>query len=325
MNSSMTSSALRVLFAGTPDFAATCLQSLLDFEGVSVEAVLTQPDRPAGRGKKIVPGPVKQLAKSQGLPVLQPLTLKQQDIQEALRAMNIDVMVVVAYGLILPKEVLHIPRLGCINVHASLLPRWRGAAPIQRAIEAGDTETGITIMQMDEGLDTGPMLGSKAINIDPLETGGSLHDRLAAEGGPTLIRVLSELQNNPAMSARQQDDAAACYAEKISKAEAAIDWSVPARDIERRIRAFNPFPVCYFSHPAKDNQTIRVWSAELLNEVQGTSPGTIMNVSGEGIDVSCGEGVLRLKELQMPGKTRQSAAAIINGYKGVFKAGIVLS
>ena len=235
---------MKLLFAGTPDFARAHLDALLAAPGHEVLAVLTQPDRPAGRGKRLTASPVKASASAAGVRVLQPPTLRDAGVQATLAACGAEVMVVVAYGLILPQAVLAIPARGCLNVHASLLPRWRGAAPIQRAIEAGDRESGVTIMQMDAGLDTGAMLATATCPIDETTTAGDLQDRLAERGPPLLLSVLGELPERQATAAAQ-DDADACYAAKIDKAEAALDWNRPAAELARRIRAFNPFPVCY--------------------------------------------------------------------------------
>lgn len=250
---------LRLIFAGTPDFAAHHLQTLIDSPH-QVIACYTQPDRPAGRGKKLQASPVKQLAVTHKIPMHQPKSLKNTDEHALLASHNADLMVVVAYGLILPPEVLSAPRLGCINVHASLLPRWRGAAPIQRAIEAGDAVTGITIMQMDEGLDTGDMLLTSECPILPTDTGGSLHDRLLMLGGPALIDVLTQLHNGTVFP-QKQDNAASNYATKMTKTEAALDWQQSAEVLERKIRAFNPFPVTFTTRKDAPDARIRIWQA----------------------------------------------------------------
>jgi methionyl-tRNA formyltransferase len=309
----MTPPPLRLVFAGTPDFAAAHLQALLDWPGCEVIAVYSQPDRPAGRGKRLAASPVKQLAQARGLPVLQPQTLRDAAAQAELAALGADVMVVVAYGLILPQAVLDSPRLGCINVHASLLPRWRGAAPIQRAIEAGDDETGVTIMQMDAGLDTGPMLNIARCPIAPDETAASLHDKLAILGAPALLDTLAQLAAGTA-SPQPQDDSQSCYAPKIDKGEGAIDWHRPAPEIERAIRAFNPFPVC---HGDLAGTRIKVWRAAL---VPGRGePGQLLG--GDGIRVACGDGALALLELQLPGGRPLPARDILNGHAALFSAG----
>jgi methionyl-tRNA formyltransferase len=300
---------VRIVFAGTPDFAATALQALLDND-YPVTAVYTQPDRPAGRGRQLVPGPVKQVALAHRLPVFQPESLKTTEAQEELRALAPDVMVVAAYGLILPAEVLAIPTRGCLNIHASLLPRWRGAAPIQRAIAAGDRETGITIMQMDEGLDTGDMLLTRTTPITGEDTGGSLHDRLAELGGEAIVAALKSLQAGE-LKAQPQDNSQACYAHKLSKQDGHINWQAPARDIHNLVRAFNPWPGTYTD---LDNQRIRIHQTEVLQEDgSAEAPGTILRRSREGVDVRCGEQTLRILRLQLPGSRAQSVNDLING------------
>lgn len=298
---------MRVVFAGTPDFAAHHLAALLA-AGTEVVGVLTQPDRPAGRGKRLQPSPVKQCALDAGLPVLQPASLRRAASREALAELAPDVMVVVAYGLILPAAVLDIPTGGCLNVHASLLPRWRGAAPIQRAIEAGDTHSGVTIMQMDEGLDTGAMLATASCTIDDATTAGSLHDRLAGLGAPLLLSVLDDL---PAArrSARAQNDADATYAAKISKEEACLDWSLPAPALARRVRAFNPYPIAY---TFMGGERIRIWHAHAREGNHGSAPGTLLEADNRTLEVACGSGVLVLDELQFPGGRALPAAELLN-------------
>ena len=311
---------LKIIFAGTPDFAAVHLQALLDSEH-SVIAVYSQPDRPAGRGKKLLASPVKQLAEQHGIPVYQPQSLRDQAAQEELAALNADIMVVVAYGLILPQVVLDTPRLGCINVHASLLPRWRGAAPIQRAIEAGDSESGVAIMQMEAGLDTGPVLVERRCPISPADTGGSLHDKLATLGGPALLEALQELAEGNAR-AQVQDDALANYAGKISKEEALIDWQRPAAELAHKIRAFNPFPVCWTTYKdSKGEQRLRVYSARLERGCHSDAPGTILGADAEGILVACGREALRLQTLQLPGKRALPVEEILKGYRELFAPG----
>jgi methionyl-tRNA formyltransferase len=300
---------VRIVFAGTPDFAATALQALLDND-YPVTAVYTQPDRPAGRGRQLVPGPVKQVALAHRLPVFQPESLKTTEAQEELRALAPDVMVVAAYGLILPPEVLAIPTRGCLNIHASLLPRWRGAAPIQRAIAAGDRQTGITIMQMDKGLDTGDMLLTRTTPITDEDTGGSLHDRLAELGGEAIVAALKSLQAGE-LKAQPQDNSQACYAHKLSKQDGHINWQAPARDIHNLVRAFNPWPGTYTD---LDNQRIRIHQTEVLQEDgSAEAPGTILRRSREGVDVRCGEQTLRILCLQLPGSRAQSVNDLING------------
>ncbi|BFM13831.1 methionyl-tRNA formyltransferase [Maricurvus nonylphenolicus] len=312
-------SGLRIVFAGTPDFAAHHLQTLLNSEH-EVIAVYTQPDRPAGRGKKLAASPVKALALEHNIAVYQPQNFKEQADRDALAELNADIMVVVAYGLLLPKAVLDTPRLGCINVHASLLPRWRGAAPIQRAVAAGDTETGVTIMQMDVGLDTGDMLVISRCPIEANDTGGSLHDRLLTLGGPALIEALEQLAQGTAQP-EKQDDSLANYAHKLTKQEAALDWQLSAEELDRQIRAFNPFPVAYFS---QDKDRIRVWDAEINPTVTQAEAGTIIHVDKDAIDVACGQHSLKLKQLQLPGKKVLSIKDILNGHAQRFSVGSVL-
>ena len=314
----MANSSLRILFAGTPDFAALHLKSLIDSKH-SLVGVYTQPDRPAGRGKKLTASPVKQLALKTKLPLYQPASLKGADEQQQLAKLQADVMVVVAYGLILPQAVLDMPRLGCLNVHASLLPRWRGAAPIQRAIEAGDQQSGITIMQMDAGLDTGDMLASASCPIRGDTTAASLHDELAALGTPLLLQVLSGLQAHQ-QGARQQDDSLATYASKIQKQEAEIDWQQDALTLDRRIRAFNPFPVCFST---LGGERVKLWQAQpVAGEAadQGRA-GTIISASRDGIAVSCGSGGLNILKLQLPGGKPLSAEQVLNARREQFAPG----
>ncbi|WP_160285391.1 methionyl-tRNA formyltransferase [Pseudomonas knackmussii] len=311
------SQALRIVFAGTPDFAAEHLKALLDTPH-QIVAVYTQPDRPAGRGQKLMPSPVKQLAVEHGLPVLQPPTLRNEEAQAELAALQPDLMVVVAYGLILPQVVLDIPRLGCINSHASLLPRWRGAAPIQRAVEAGDAESGVTVMQMEAGLDTGPMLLKIATPISAEDTGGSLHDRLARLGPPAVIEAIAGLAAGT-LQGEVQDDALATYAHKLNKEEAKLDWSLPAAELERRVRAFDPWPVC---HTTLNGETLKVWAAR-LGEGKG-EPGKILDASRDGLLVGCGEGSLLLTRVQLPGGKPLAFADLFNSRREQFAAGLVL-
>ncbi|MDF1822352.1 MAG: methionyl-tRNA formyltransferase [Alcanivoracaceae bacterium] len=308
------STPLNILFAGTPDFAAASLQALLDSEH-RVLAVLTQPDRPAGRGKKVTVSPVKQLAVSADIPVWQPDTLKDAEIQQHIHDAHADVMVVVAYGLIVPQTVLDMPRYGCVNVHGSLLPRWRGAAPIQRAIAAGDTETGVGIMQMEAGLDTGPVLLERRTTIAPNDTGGSLHDRLAALGATALLDALADL---PALreAAQPQPAEGVTYAHKLGKEEARLDWQQPAVALANQVRAFNPWPVAWFSLAG---QAVRVWAAQAV--AGDGAPGTVLAVGEQGIDVACADGVLRLQQLQRPGKRAMPVADILRGHPEFLQAG----
>jgi methionyl-tRNA formyltransferase len=299
---------LRILFAGTPDFSVLPLQRLID-ENFTPVAVLTQPDRPAGRGRKLQAGPVKQAAAEAGITVHQPLTLKDDAAQKLISDLRPDLMIVVAYGLILPAEILRIPRYGCWNIHASLLPRWRGAAPIQRAIETGDKESGVCIMQMDEGLDTGPVLHRVNTPLDPEETGGSLHDRLAQLGATALLDCMLKLSEGVLPAAEPQPESGITYARKLEKAEARIDWSESATSLSRRIRAFNPWPVAWCM--IGDERT-RIWKARVINRDHEQAPGTVLATSKRGIDIACGEQVLQLLELQPPGKRVMIAADYLN-------------
>ncbi|MFW1677409.1 methionyl-tRNA formyltransferase [Pontibacter sp. JAM-7] len=310
---------LNIVFAGTPDFAASSLQALLQSQH-NVIAVYTQPDRPAGRGRNLTPSPVKNLALAHNIPVYQPHTLKQAEDQQALAELQPDLMVVVAYGLLLPQAVLDIPRLGCINVHASLLPRWRGAAPIHRALLAGDAETGVTIMQMDAGLDTGAMLLKTHCPISPSDTSGELHDRLANLGSQALVECVDKLQNGTA-TAEAQDDALACYADKLSKQEGLLDWNQSATKLARQVRGLCPWPVAFFQ---LQNKPVRVWQAEAVADRQGT-PGEILAADKQGIVVACGEGALQLQSLQLPGKKAMAVADILNARQDSFAPGSQLS
>jgi methionyl-tRNA formyltransferase len=306
--------ALNIVFAGTPDFAAGHLQALINSRH-NVVGVYSQPDRPAGRGKKLQPSPVKQVALDHDIPVFQPLNFKQEGSIEELKALNADIMIVVAYGLLLPLAVLDAPKMGCLNVHASILPRWRGAAPIQRAIQAGDTETGITIMQMDAGLDTGDMLSKTFIDIKANETGGSLHDRLLEKGPGALLQTLTLLQAGETV-AEKQDDSLANYAHKLKKEEALIDWSLSAKEVELNVRAFNPFPCAY---ALLGDQRIKVWQAIALGEPTKLLPGTIARVSTDGLDVATGSGLIRLLNIQLIGKKAMSIRDFINGQPNLFQ------
>ncbi|OOF21936.1 methionyl-tRNA formyltransferase [Salinivibrio sp. IB872] len=313
------STPLRIVFAGTPDFAARHLQALLDSEH-EVIAVYSREDKPAGRGKKLTASPVKKLALEHDLPVYQPRTLRDEQAQAELAALNADVMVVVAYGLILPKAVLDTPRLGCVNVHGSILPRWRGAAPIERAVWAGDTETGVTIMQMDEGLDTGDMLKIATLPIEETDTSASLYTRLAELGPQALIDCLNDMANGIIL-AEPQNDAKANYAEKLTKQEAKIDWTQDAAFIGRCIRAFNPRPVSYFT---LEEQNIKVWQANVLDIDVDATPGTVINTDKHGIQVATGKGVLQLTQLQPPGKKAMQAHELLNARREWFEIGTQL-
>ena len=294
---------MKIVFAGTPDFAALSLNALLA-AGHDIALVLTQPDRPSGRGMVLRSSPVKIAAEASGIDVFQPLTLKDPATQERIRAVQADAMIVAAYGLILPQAVLDMPRFGCINIHASLLPRWRGAAPIQRAIEAGDTESGVCIMQMEAGLDTGPVLLSGRVPIAADETAGTLHDKLADMGARLIVETLAKLP----IDAVVQPEIGVTYAAKIDKAEAQIDWRRPAREIERQIRAFNPFPG---AAGTLDGAAIKVWRSELV--AAAAPPGTVVSVERSGIVVACGDGGLCLTELQKAGGKRLPVAQFLAG------------
>jgi methionyl-tRNA formyltransferase len=298
---------MRLIFAGTPIFAEVALRALLG-AGHDVALVLTQPDRPAGRGLRPRLSPVKALALEHGLPLAQPATLGSPEALEVLRAGRAPVMVVAAYGLILPAPVLDLFLLGCINIHASLLPRWRGAAPIQRAILAGDRETGISIMRMDAGLDTGPIYLTHIIPIEPEDTAGCLHDRLATLGGRCIVQALAALEAGQIQAIPQACEAVT-YAHKIQKQEAVIDWSRPAAQIERQVRAFNPLPTASTS---LRGQMLRIWRARVVGQ-ESSVPGRVIDATDSGILVGCGSGVLRIEELQRPGSKRLSAADFLRG------------
>ena len=308
---------MRIVFAGTPEFAAQHLQALLA-AGREIVAVYTQPDRPAGRGQKLMPSPVKQLALQHGIAVYQPQTLRDPAAQAELAALTPDLMVVVAYGLILPQVVLDTPRLGCINSHASLLPRWRGAAPIQRAIEAGDASSGVTVMQMEAGLDTGPMLLKVTTTITAEDTGGSLHDRLATLGSQAVVEAVTKLAAGE-LRGEVQDDSLATYAHKLNKDEARLDWSRPAVELERLVRAFNPWPIC---HSTLNGEALKIHAAQ-LGEGQG-APGSVLAADKSGLTVACGEGALRLTRLQLPGGKPLSFADLYNSRREQFAPGLVL-
>lgn len=308
---------MNIIFAGTPEFASQALQSLHE-AGFTIPLVLTQPDRPAGRGMQLHASAVKQYALAHDIPVAQPMSLRldgkhaalAQDAHTLLKATPHDVMVVAAYGLILPPEVLQMPRLGCINIHGSLLPRWRGAAPIHRAIEAGDAQTGITIMQMDEGLDTGAMLLTEVMPIAAEDTTASLHDKLAAAGARLVVEALRRLEQG-ALAATAQPENGVTYAAKISKDEAVLDFSQPALMLERRIRAFNPFPAAMAYY---EGTPLKIWRAQLQAAARPARPGEILAVDADGVTVACGEGALVLQELQKPGGKRLAAAEFLKGF-----------
>ncbi|WP_339489166.1 methionyl-tRNA formyltransferase [Pseudomonas sp. EL_65y_Pfl2_R95] len=309
--------SLRIIFAGTPEFAAEHLKALLGTQH-QVIAVYTQPDRPSGRGQKLMPSAAKQVALQHEIPVYQPQTLRDSDAQAELATLDADLMVVVAYGLILPQVVLDTPRLGCINSHASLLPRWRGAAPIQRAIEAGDAESGVTVMQMEAGLDTGPMLLKVHTAINPDDTGGSLHDRLASLGPNAVIEAVNGLAAGTLIG-EVQDDSLATYAHKLNKEQARIDWTRPADELQRLIRAFNPTPIC---HSTLNEAPIKILGAECC-EGKG-APGTILDATKQGLTVACGTGALLLTRVQLPGGKALNFADLYNSRREQFGLGVVL-
>tara|TARA_B100001057_G_scaffold42590_1_gene38133 strand:+ start:1861 stop:2808 length:948 start_codon:yes stop_codon:yes gene_type:complete len=314
------SQSLRIVFAGTPDFAARHLAALLSSEH-EVIAVYTNPDRPAGRGKKLSAPPVKQLALEHEIPVYQPENFKSDEAKQELAALNADIMVVVAYGMLLPQVVLDTPRLGCINVHGSILPRWRGAAPIQRSIWAGDKETGVTIMQMDIGLDTGDMLSIATLPIEATDTSASMYEKLAGLGPDALVECLADIASGKAV-AEKQDDELANYAKKLSKEEARINWSDDAAHIERCVRAFNPWPMSHFE--AAEN-SIKVWQSRVAEQTSDKPAGTILQADKTGIYVATGQGVLVLEQLQVPGKKAMSVKDILNSRASWFEVGTQLS
>lgn len=309
---------LRIVFAGTPEFAQTALAAI-DAAGFPVELVLTQPDRPAGRGMKLQASPVKRYAQAHGMPVSQPPSLRRNGKYpeeaaaaiEQLRALAPDVMVVAAYGLILPQEVLDLPRYGCLNIHGSLLPRWRGAAPIHRAIEAGDAQTGITIMQMDAGLDTGAMLLRETEPIGPDDTTATLHDRMAALGGRMIVDALQRLARDGKLPGEAQPEAGVTYAEKIAKHEAVLDWRKPAEVLARQVRAFDPFPGALGT---VHDTAVKLWRASAVAAPAGAAPGTVLEVSADAIVIACGNGALRVTECQKPGGKRLPVREFLAGF-----------
>ena len=298
---------MKIVFAGTPEFAVSSLRVAARHH--EVVAVYTQPDRPAGRGRGLMPAPVKLEAIARGIPVFQPESLKTAEAQQQLRDLQPDLMVVVAYGLILPKAVLSIPTHGCWNVHASLLPRWRGAAPIQRAIQAGDSESGVCLMQMEAGLDTGPVLLKQHLAIGPHDTGGQLHDRLAELGAQVLSDGLGLLRAGIKPIAQPQPEAGVTYAHKLDKAEARLDWAQDAQALERTVRAFNPWPI---AEALLAGERVRIHGAVALPDNQGKAPGTLLAAAREGIDIACGQGALRLRVLQREGGKAITAADYLN-------------
>ena len=317
--------SLRIVFAGTPDFAARHLAALLSSEH-EVIAVYTQPDRPAGRGKKLTASPVKNIALENNIPVYQPENFKSDEAKQELADLNADIMVVVAYGLLLPQAVLDTPRLGCINVHGSILPRWRGAAPIQRSIWAGDKETGVTIMQMDIGLDTGNMLSIATLPIEATDTSASMYEKLAGLGPDALAECLANIASGKAV-AEKQDDELANYAKKLSKEEAKIDWNDSAEHIERCVRAFNPWPMSHFAvvdSSSHDEKSIKVWQTRVDQESTSAPAGSIIKADKTGIYVATGDKVLVLEQLQVPGKKAMSVQDILNSRASWFEVGTQL-
>ncbi len=297
---------LKIIYAGTPEFAAPALKALIASQH-KVVAVYTQPDRPAGRGRKIQFGPIKQIAVDAGIEVQQPVSFNDTEAQEILAAYDCDVMIVAAYGLILPQTILDTPKYGCLNIHGSLLPRWRGAAPIHRAIQSGDSETGVTIMQMAAGLDTGDMLLKVNSPITLEDTSQTIHDRLAEMGASALLNVLDSIDY---LHAEVQDEDKTCYAQKLNKAEAEIDWSQSAIQIDRNIRAFNPWPVAF---TLLNDKPLRIFMSKALNEKSDMPAGTVISESNEGIRIATGEGILSFSRLQLPGKKAMNVKDFLNG------------
>lgn len=319
MSDNTSTAPLKIIFAGTPDFAAKHLQALLDSKH-EVVAVFTQPDRPAGRGNKLTASPVKQLAEQHHIPVYQPATLRKPENQHLVAGLKADIMIVVAYGLILPQAVLDMPKLGCLNVHGSLLPRWRGAAPIQRACWAGDSETGVTIMQMDAGLDTGDMLYKESCKIEATDTSASLYNKLAEIGPQALLTTLSLIQQQQ-IKPEPQDPALITHAEKLSKQEAKLDWSLSAQQLERCIRAFNPWPVSYFEI---EGEPVKVWQANVVTSNSQKQPGTIVQADKNGIQIATSQGILNITQLQPAGKKSMSAQDLLNSRKAWFEVGNII-
>lgn len=311
---------MKIIFAGTPEFALPCLEAVLQTQH-EVVAVYTQPDRPAGRGRNVHMSPVKTLALDQQLPVYQPRNFKATADVELLQAMAPDLMIVVAYGIILPAAVLAIPKHGCINVHASLLPKWRGAAPIQRAIQHGNQQTGVTIMQLDAGMDTGPMLNTLACDIHADDTAQSLHDRLAQLGAEALLMAIAEIDNGR-VQLTAQDKQQASYAPRLSKDEGRIDWQQAAVTIARMVRAFNPWPV---AHTELNGELIRIWQAEVIAASPQQAPGTIIKADKQGIDIATKQQVLRIQRLQLPGGKVLAASEILNSRADMFAPGILFN
>ena len=300
---------MKIIFAGTPDFAVPALQMLIDSEH-EVCAVYTQPDRPAGRGRKLTPSPVKKLAIAADIPVLQPETLKTEEDLKQLSSFDADLMIVVAYGIILPQSVLDAPRLGCLNIHGSLLPRWRGAAPIHRAVMAGDDKTGVTIMQVVKKLDAGDMLHKEECVIEATHSSSDLHDKLADLGAVGLQKVLSQIESGT-LVAEKQDESLVTYAEKLEKSESQLDWNLSALELDRKIRGLNSWPVAQTLFQGK---VLRIWKAKLVDEEAHTAAGTVM-LQGKRMSVATGKGVLDLLEVQMPGGKRMAIHAFLNSHK----------
>ncbi len=315
----MSKSSLRIVFAGTPEFAAKHLEKLIE-QQYNIVGCYTQPDRPAGRGKKLQASAVKNVALENDIPVFQPKSLKNEEAQQELATLNADLMIVVAYGLILPKVVLDMPTHGCINVHGSILPAWRGAAPIQRAVLTGDRETGVTIMQMDEGLDTGDMILVKRCAIESHDTSGSIYEKLQNLGPDALVDAVELIASDKA-TRTPQDNSLATYAHKLTKEEARIDWSDSAEQIERNIRGYQPWPVATFEVA---DQVVKVWQAQISAESSNKQPGTVLNADKKGITISTGEGQIIITQLQPPGKKAMSAADFLNGRADWLPVGSVL-
>ena len=307
---------LKIIFAGTPEFAAPSLNALLNSEH-QVLAVYTQPDRPAGRGQHLQASDVKQMAQAHNIPIFQPKSLRETDVQNAMRTLNADIMVVVAYGIILPEVVLNIPRLGCVNVHPSLLPRWRGAAPIPRSIESGDVETGITIMQLDKGMDTGPILKQEEYKFVGDETSAELHDLFSQRGAALLLETLYEIEKNLA-SPLSQNNSLATHAAKIQKEEAIVDWHLSAIKIKNKIRAFNPWPV---ANTLFSKEVLRIWEANAISEKTKLSPGTLIRLNKNDFWVATGDGILEITAVQLPGKRMIAAADFMHGHLDHLTAG----
>lgn len=306
---------MNIIFAGTPEFSAVVLQGLMDSPH-KIAAVYTQPDRPSGRGRKLTESPVKQLALAHNLSVYQPETLKDENEQRRIAEFRADVMIVVVYSLLIPSAVLHATKFGCINIHPSLLPRWRGAAPVHRAILAGDKISGVTIMQLDEGWDTGPLLHKVECPILPTDTAESLNNRLAVIGKDALLTTLDQLDH---ITPQPQDNSQVTYAHKMTKEEGRIDWNLSAAELERKIRAFNPWPIAYCQH---GETAIRIWQAEVIEKnISSSVPGTIIQASSQGIDVTTGKNVLRILKLQLPGGRILTAAEVLNARRNEFAAG----